>query len=361
MNRLFFPTMILAAWLAIGAAPPAGAQAPMLRIASFQAGPVRCGALELVPTRAVAPLPVATAAAAPRDPIRFGLRIDREGRPLSIRRLGGPVDAALDIRDLAPALTAWRFEPGAGEEGCEIAFDVRLDSVEEADPALLYRYAALERMQFADGSGALLAQTFARLRLPGSTCTPDPVPSKPIEFDYQSIPEVLGGISYSFYGFDVDGDGRPVHVRLLSSSGNRSLDVAGDIAIGAARFPPQPRSGCLHYFYRNSTQIAPPPDGPDDFRQGGPACAEKIWRQVATHFRMGYPPEFIRRPAEGWVTFTYDIGPAGTLDNVRILASEPAARFGEEVLRGAAEVRVSGIPSAQHGCAQRVRFQFPPR
>ena len=135
MNRTAF-LMTLVALVETSAASPSpivpAPQPSTPRIASFHAGPVRCGASELVPVRAVTPLPAAAALSGPGEPIRYGFRIDQEGRPLSIRRIGGPEDPALDIRDLAPALTAWRFEPGAAQAYCEIAFAVRLDSVENA-------------------------------------------------------------------------------------------------------------------------------------------------------------------------------------------------------------------------------------
>ena len=363
MRRTSLPVILLTALLTIGAAQsPPGAQIRTLRIASFQAGAVRCGAFERVPIRAVSPLPVATTAIATGEPVRFGLRIDQEGRPLGIRQLPGSVDPLLDLRDLAPALTAWRFEPGSATENCEIDFDVRFDRVEEADAELLYRYAALGRLQLGDrGSGALVAAAFARLRPPGSNCVPDPVPSSPLSLAFTVIPEVPGGISYSFYAYDVDAGGRPVHLRLIASSGNRALDIAGDAAIGAARFPPRPRSLCLYYFFRNSTEVVPAPPAPEDFHAGGPACAEAVSRQVSARFRMSFPPEFVRRPAEGWVEFSYDVTALGGLENVRILDSEPAARFGEEVLRAAAEVKVDGVRSPQRGCLQRVRFRLPRR
>jgi len=364
MNRAAF-LMTLVALIADGAAahaPVVPAQAASaLRIASFQAGPARCGAFERVPVRTVTPLPVASALAEPGDPIRFSFRIDQDGRPLSIRQVGAPAGPTLDIRDLAPALTAWRFEPGAAQADCEIAFTVRLDSVESADEPLVFRYAALGRLQIpGSGDDALVSQAFVRLRRPGSTCTPDPAPREPMSLQFQAIPEIPGGSSYSFFSFDVDAEGRPVHIRLLNSSGNGPLDVAGDAAIGQARFPAQPRIGCLHYFFRNSTErVAAPVEPTSDSYPANPACAGETRWEIATFLHRRYPVEFLRRPAEGWVILGYDIAPSGALDNVRILASEPAARFGEEVSRAAAEVRVKG--RAQRGCVQRVRFLLPGR
>ena len=360
MNPAHF-LVALAALVGAGTASQPPIVPVALRIASFHATQVRCGATEMVPVRALVPLPVAAALAEPGDAIRFGFRIDQEGRPLSIRQIGGPASAALDTRDLAPALAAWRFEPGAAQEDCEIAFAVRLDSVDGPDESLVLRYAALGRLQIPGGSGgALINQAFARLRRPGSTCTPDPVPREPLTLPFQSVPEIPGGNSYSFFSFDVDADGRPVHIRLLDSSGNRALDIEGDVAIGRARFPAQPRTGCLHYFYRNSVErVAAPVEPRSDLYQQGTGCSDETHHKVGALIRLRYPVEFVRRPAEGWVVFSYDVAPSGALDNVRILASEPAARFGEEVSRAAAEVRMKG--RAQHGCIQRVRFALPGR
>jgi hypothetical protein len=364
MNRTVFP-VTLAVLLEVGAAPPPvpQAQPSAMRIASFHAGPVRCGALEEVPVRAVTPLPTAAAVAGPGEPIRFGFRIDQDGRPLSIRQIGGPADPALDIRDLAPALAAWRFEPGPGQPDCEVSFTVQLDGVETADEALLYRYAALGRMQIPGGSGdALIGQAFARLRPRGSTCIADPIPREPINLRFQSIPEVPGGMSYDFFSYDVDWQGRPIHIRLLNSSGNRLLDMEGDIAIGRARFEARPRIGCLYYFYRFSTERAPPPPLPPiDLQPASAACGGDIQRQINALVQMQFPIEFMRRPTEGWVVFSYDVAPSGELRNIRILASEPAARFGEEVSRAATAVRLTQIQTEQHDCFQRVQFRLPRR
>jgi hypothetical protein len=335
---------------------------PQYRIASFAAGPVRCGEGERVPVRFVAPLPIAVALAGPVPPVRFQFRIDQEGRPLGIGRTGDAVDPQLDLRDLAPALAAWRFGAGEAASGCEVIFSVQVDAVESADDALLYRYAALGRMQIPGSlGGALVGRAFARLRPPGSTCAPDPVPRERIVTRSQAIPEVQGGISYSFFSYDVDASGRPVHIRLLSSSGNRALDLQGDIALGRARFPAQPRSGCLYYFYRYSIEKEPAQPAPPttDFQPAAARCDDDVPRRVGALFRMQFPIEFTRRPAEGWAVFTYDVAASGELRNVAIAASEPAARFGEEVLRAARTVRLADVPGAQRGCVTRVRFLLP--
>jgi len=334
---------------------------PELRIASFEPGPIRCAGGERVPDRYLSPLPVAVPLAGPVAPVRLRFRIDREGRPLGIGQAGVPPDPQLDVRDLAPALAAWRFGARAAAE-CEVSFAVRLDRVEDAPDALLYRYAALNRMQVPGSPGGVLVrQAFVRLRPPGSTCSVDPVPLEPIRLRPRAIPEVPGGISYSFFSYDVDASGRPVHIRLLSSSGNRGLDAQGDLALGAGRFPPQPREGCLYYFFRFSIDKVPAPPIPPtgDFRPAAATCRDDIPSRVARLFRMQFPIEFTRRPAEGWAVFTYDVAESGELRNVRIGASEPAARFGEEVLRAAAEVRIADVEGAQRGCVSRVRFLLP--
>jgi TonB family protein len=353
--------------LLMAAAPPEptarGFRAAAMRIASFHAGPVRCGGQERVPVRALSPLPTASAAADAGEPIRFGFRIDPDGRPLGIRRIGSPGSPALDERDLAPALTAWRFAPGTPQADCEIGFTVQLDSVESADEPLLQRYAALGRMQIPGSSGAaLVGRAFARLRPPGATCLVDPVPRAPIALSYRQIPELPGGISYSLFSYDVDAAGKPVHIRLLGSSGNRALDIAGDGALGAARFPAAPLTGCLYYFFRNDVEGVPaPPEPPEQLHPRGSACDEEIARRAGAGFHIRYPIEFLRRPAEAWVVLGYDVEPSGELSNLRVIESEPAARFGEEVLRAAAEVRVTGVERPQRGCTQRVRFVVPGR
>ena len=365
----FLPLLLLAAAplppVVVPSPPPSvivPSSPPPNRIATFRSGPVRCGDAERVPVRHLEPLPVAVRLAGPVAPIRFRFRIHSDGRPLGIGRAGAPADPQLDVRDLAPALAAWRFAAGEEAAACEVSFEVRLDSIETADDALLYRYAALNRMQIpGSGGGALVRQALARLQPPGSTCGRDPVPREPIVLRTRAIPEVPGGISYSFFSYDVDASGRPVHIRLLSSSGNRALDLQGDLTLGRARFPAQPLSGCLHYFYRYSIEKVPPPPPPpaDSFQPAVMRCEDDVPRRVGQLFRMQFPIEFTRRPAEGWAIFTFDVAASGELRNVRILASEPAERFGEEVLRAASSVRLADVAGAQRGCVSRVRFVLP--
>lgn len=357
--KLPAPLAIFALLLGTGAA--LSGQTGM-RLASFHSSGVRCGGVEQVPVRAPRPLPVATMLGDPGSPIRFTFRIDGEGRPLGIKGVGAAAPA-LDSNDLAPALAAWRFEAGQPQSGCEIAFNVRLDTVDNADDALLYRYAALGRLQTPGGvGGALVGAAFARLRPPGSTCATDPVPSEPISLPYQAIPEPIGEISYSFFSYDVDEAGQPVHIRLLNSSGNRQLDAAGDIAIGRARFAPRPLTGCLQYFYRFSTIAAPAPSLPAaDLHPRGAACAPEIGGRLAAQLSISYPAGFERRPTDGWVAFRFDVAPSGELHDIVILASEPADRFGEEVARAAASANLGAMPRAQLGCVQRVRFRMAPR
>ncbi len=369
------PSAILALALVVASvqpgapAPPpivrmAPVDRPALRLASFHPGEVRCGGVVRRAIRSQIPLPTAVALGEDMSPPAIGLRfrIDTHGRPLSIRPDGARVHPRLDVRDLQPALAAWRFEPGAAAAECAVDFAVRLDSVASADLGLLYRYAALNRMQMPGPGGALVRAAFERLTPAGSNCVrPPPRELERRDPDYQSIPEVPGGISYSFYGFDIDAAGRPAHIRLLSSSGNRELDLRGDFAVGSARYAPAARHGCTYYYFRYSTEVVKPPPAPAprDFRPADSDCPDRAHLPPEQTARLQFPMEFSRRAAEGWAILVYDIAANGEVRAPRIAASEPAAAFGEQVLNALEGANVGKPPRAFRGCVARIRFDLP--
>jgi len=76
-----------------------------------------------------------------------------------------------------------------------------------------------------------------------------------------------------------------------------------------------------------------------------------------------YPPRAKQRRIEGWVDIEFTIGPAGTIQNAKIIGANPRAVFEQAALRAVRRWRyspkvVDGKAVAQHGVQVRVRFEL---
>jgi protein TonB len=74
-----------------------------------------------------------------------------------------------------------------------------------------------------------------------------------------------------------------------------------------------------------------------------------------------YPPKAKQRGIGGWVEFEFTIGPAGTVEDLKILRSSPRGVFDRAVLRAVRRWRynpqmVDGKPVARPGIQVRLRF-----
>jgi len=334
-----------------------------LRIVTFDPGTARCGGEEQRPVLAELPFPAGTMIyreeAAPA-PIRIRFSIDQEGRPLGITPTQ-PVP--LVGRDVAPALAAWRFEPGAARQDCEISFTLRSQAVEDADPALLHRYLALVHPRQPGFNAAVGRAAFERTRLPGSTCfDPTPAVRQRVYPAFETIPQPLGTSSYTFLGFDIDARGRPTNARVLSSSGNEALDRQSLDAVSRSRFAPDARQGCSYFYYRTSSDAmeAPPPPAPEAFGGSGPGCPSEgaKWAEMPP---LVFPTNFQRRNIEGWAVIGYDLAPWGAVGNVRVLKAEPAAEFGDHAKGIVQRARRPASDAGATGCVTRVVYKLPQR
>ena len=74
---------------------------------------------------------------------------------------------------------------------------------------------------------------------------------------------------------------------------------------------------------------------------------------------MNFPEPFRRRPFEGWAVVRYDVAPWGATGNIEVLASEPAAAFGEQAKRVIASATKAPLSSGMAGCVDRVLFRLP--
>jgi TonB family protein len=359
---LFIAAALAAQPSPIVAVPAAADQEP--RIASFRPGAVRCDGVEVAPSHREEPLPGGLAYAppqSPRDPIEYRFRISPEGRPLGIRAGATGPRIAIDTRDLAPALAAWRFPAGTERNDCRIEFGVEVQKVSTADPSLLHRYLALGRPQ-APGFNQLVARAaWERLRPAGSTCFEPPAMVRQRNYPpFEAIPQTAGGLSYAFLTFDVDARGRPVDIRLAGSSGNVVLDREARLAVTASRYAPEPRRGCFYYYFKRNTEGAMPPgrDDPlDRYRPEGATCpTERRWDELP---RLLFPTEFLARGIDGWAVVQFDLAPWGGVGNVRAVAAEPAEAFGIQAVRIVAQARAAPSAAGYRGCVDRVVFVLP--
>ncbi len=76
-----------------------------------------------------------------------------------------------------------------------------------------------------------------------------------------------------------------------------------------------------------------------------------------------YPPKAKQRRIEGWVDVEFSIGPAGTVENPKVIGSNPRGVFEEVTLRAVRRYRynskiVDGVAVAQHGIQLRIRFKL---
>jgi len=76
-----------------------------------------------------------------------------------------------------------------------------------------------------------------------------------------------------------------------------------------------------------------------------------------------YPPQAKQRRIEGWVDIEFTIGPAGTVDDPKVIGAYPPAVFEQSALRAVRRWRynakmVDGVAVSQHGVQVRIRFKL---
>jgi len=77
-----------------------------------------------------------------------------------------------------------------------------------------------------------------------------------------------------------------------------------------------------------------------------------------------YPPKAKQRRIEGWVDVEFTIGPAGTVENPKVLDADPPGVFEDATLRAVRRYRysakiVDGVAVARPGVQLRIRFKLP--
>ncbi|MEA3010259.1 MAG: hypothetical protein QOJ91_1951 [Sphingomonadales bacterium] len=364
---------ILLAFAALAAAPPPPAKVAPLppivaldgempaSVVSFRPGTARCRGSEEPLQFTELPLPViAVGANKSPPPIRVEFRIDGEGRPLGI--MGAPrsdrTGFYFDSSDVVPALAASRFRTGPERTGCVIDYELQVAPADQADVATLYRLVAL---QIPTGAPVFRRTVFDRTKPAGSNCFDGGVNVRLRAYPaFEDIPQAPGTVSYSFLAFDLDSGGRPRNARLLGSAGNKELDRRSLEAVRASRFTPLARQGCTYSYWRRPTDPMRAPEPPDmeAFRPQGSNCPKEKtpWAYVPP---ADFPPEFQRRGIEGWAILAYDLAPWGATGNVRVMAAEPAAAFGEQGRRVVGSARQAPSATGHVGCLTKVVFRMP--
>jgi protein TonB len=76
-----------------------------------------------------------------------------------------------------------------------------------------------------------------------------------------------------------------------------------------------------------------------------------------------YPPRAKQRRIEGWVDVEFTIGPAGTVENPKVIGASPPGVFEQATLRAVRRYRysamiVDGVAVARHGIQLRIRFKL---
>jgi TonB family protein len=350
----FMPLLLL-----LGDVPPLPVNPiPGLSIVDTAPGEVTCGGVRQKPVFVARPVPV-TQHVPQKFPAEttIDFRIDAGGRPLGI---GAPkfderVYFAND--DLAPALAAWRFAPGAERTSCTVRFALAVHPVKTAPMALVHRAYALPHSGRA-GDTALRE----RLKEEAQSCMAPRAPAVRVRAfpEFEKIPQPQGTSSYAMVGFDISADGKPRGMRILSSDGNAELDRAAMRAVGKSRFARGARKGCTYPYHRRQPEpvAAPmlPPTG--SFRPADAQCPPEAakWSPPG---RPTFPEPFHRRAIEGVALIGYDVAPWGMAGNVKVLASEPAAAFGEQARQIVAASTRPASKTGATGCVARIVFRMP--
>jgi len=324
----------------------------------------RCGGEVQRAVHLEQPLPAAMPFSLPgntyRPPVSVRFRLDRSGRPLGLTMVPAAAPG-VDVSDLLPALAISRFVSGAERPNCEIMVDVEIVPVEAAPLPVLRRYLVLG-VNRSPMVAAVSRAAFERTAPAGSDCfRPSPHPRLRAYPAFETIEQAPGTTSYAMVAFDIDAAGQPVNVRLDGSSGNDALDRQSLEAVSQSRFQPGARRGCTYPYWRRGQEAtsAPEPPANASFRPENADCPGD--RRLENLPRLQFPPGFERRNVEGWAVIRYDVAPWGAVGNVRAVAAEPAAPFGEWAANIVRQARQPESDRGYRGCVARVRFVLPDR
>lgn len=363
--------MLAAAVSQIGSVPIAPPAPPIVStaVASQQAlfdfvpGRVTCDGGTPVAVSLITPTPGAGLIPAGRNvgPYEFTFGIAANGRVYQITRApGGPRGWYVDTPDLQPALAASRFAPGAPQASCRIRYDVVTQPIATAPIGLIHRYLFLPHPTVS-----FEREISRRSVNPNGDCFTGKFPTPLLQgnADLDAIPLMPGAVSMTVVGFDIDRWGKLRNIATVTSDGDTRLDAALRAATAKSRFKKgAPRTGCYRPFSRRSPPPVPAPESPElaGFVRADSGCPpeDATWAYLP---KLNYPDGFRRRAIEGWAIVRYDVAPWGQVANVSVVASEPAAAFGEQARQIIASARRAPSATGASGCVERVRFKMPAR
>lgn len=344
-------------------APPVVTASPTVSaqtLFDFRPGAVRCDGGTPAAVAIARPTPSAGTLAwgSVPAPVRFSFSIDNDGRVWGIKpdqrvMAGGYVP----MPDLQPALAASRFAAGAPQARCSIQFDVDAIPLADAPVSLVRRYLILPH-----DAAYFENDIRARARAADGDCYQGtgPAPLLRAYPDLEAIPQAPGTLSMTVAGFDLNSRGKPVRVRTIESDGNAALDGAVRKAATESRFKTdRARAGCvMPMFRRQRTPLAASADTPVDGFRNAEGCPpeDAKWAYLPT---LTFPEPFRRRGIEGWAIVRYDVAPWGQVGNVTVVASEPAAAFGDQARQIISNARRALSARGASGCVERVRFKLP--
>lgn len=345
--------LLLLAALSAQASPPIRTATGERQFLQWVAEDARCGGEPVSAKRLRTP---ANALVAPHmsmspQPLVVEFRLDASGRPLSIRRTGSGFSPFSD--DVVPALAASKFEVAGHRSGCSITYRPQRSSYADAPVAALIDYS------LTPTAGQLPREAWARIEGEGANCANEPRPSllRRAYPDFKQIAGSVGSRDWTMVRYDLDKRGRPVDIRIAHDTGNAALNRASVQAVRDSRFADGARTGCTYPYWRNA-EILAAPEAPHvaSFRRSDATCP--IHEPWQNQLSLVFPPAFRQRAIEGWAVIGFDTAPWGATGNIRVLASEPAAEFGDRaagIVRGGrkAENRQGYV-----GCVELVRFKM---
>lgn len=320
---------------------------------------MRRGSGAAAPVRSAMPVSVFGSLDATLPPITLTFRIDAQGRPLGIaqERIADyqPGRIHYPSSDVVPAFAVSRFAPAA-QINCRITFTPRAFATDEAPLPLVRRYIVAPHQRQANELAL-----FRRLHPADSDCIGIGDPNLRLRAfpAFGTIPIEPGGWAYAMTSFDIDAEGKPIRVRIDGSDGNAALDRASIDAVKRSRYAREARKGCTYPYYRRSDATVAAPTSPDkaSFAPAGARCeGETPWKTMP---KLRFPPGFVERRTEGWAVIGYDIAPWGQTGNVRVLAAEPAAAFGETARDIVSSALQAPSATGRSGCVDIVRFVMP--
>ncbi|WP_324698707.1 energy transducer TonB [Novosphingobium aerophilum] len=317
-------------------------------LAGWAPGPVTCNDGTPVDTAGlVHPLKGLWRDSMARGGVTLRFDIDASGRAISIEDRYSPGT------DLGPALAASHF-PAAAREGCSITFTPKEIPIAAATIADLAAY-TMDPI-----SGRLPGQGWSRLWGEGD-CMERPRPQVLTRAypDFRKVPAKPGVREWALVSYDLDANGKSVHARIMTGSGNQALEKESVKAVARSRFTGGARQACrFPYWLKPATVPAPPMPGPGDQPKNASCPAEKQW---AVPPSLRFPPAYGRRRIEGWAIVAYDVAPWGAIGNARVVQTQPSDAFGRQALQMLQQAKLASSPQGATGCVARVRFAMEPQ